>query len=580
EKTTPDVPERFPGLLPLMEQVYDNIIRGKKDRELLNQFRAEVVCRDCGGSRLRPEARAVTIGKRRIFEICSYTIAESLEFFNKLEFSQTQQQIATPIIEQIAKRLDFMSRIGLDYLTLDRPAKTLSGGELQRVRLATGLGSGLVGVCYILDEPSVGLHPRDNQRLINAMRDLQKQGNSVLVVEHDETIMREADWIIDMGVGAGRLGGRVIAEGTQSDIRNNAESITGHFLSGRETIPLPAQRRKAVKSRSITLEGVTTNNLRNVSVQFPLGTFICVTGVSGSGKSSLLNETLVPAVIRRLTGAGTPPGPHKSLRGTTKIDKLIQIDQSPIGRSPRSNPATYSSVFDEIRKVFASTKDAKRFGFKSGRFSFNIPGGRCEECQGQGMQKIEMHFLPDLYAECPQCNGKRFNRQTLGIHYKGKSIADVLDMEIDEAAVFFENYPAIVRQLESMQRVGLGYLTLGQSATTLSGGEAQRIKLATELARVETGNTLYVLDEPTSGLHAHDIKQLLGVLSQLVDNGNTVIVIEHNLDVIKTADWIIDLGPDGGENGGHVTATGTPEDIAKLEDNYTGQFLKKVLSRE
>ncbi len=560
----------------MLDRIYEKS-KSKKEKDLLQPFREAVVCSDCGGCRLRPEARSVIIGKRRIFEICSLTIDAALEFFRQLNFPDHQQVIAEPILQQIVQRLDFMNRIGLDYLTLDRLAKTLSGGELQRVRLATGLGSGLVGICYVLDEPSIGLHPRDNRRLIDAMRVLQSQGNSLLVVEHDEAIMREADWIIDMGPGAGHLGGAIMGQGPPEAIRTNPDSITGRYLAGTESIPLPKSRRKAAKARSILLEGVLTNNLKNITVHFPLGTLICVTGVSGSGKSSLLNETLVPAVQRRLTGTGPSPGPHRSLRGTNKIEKLVLIDQSPIGRSPRSNPATYCGVFDEIRKVFASTKEAKRLGYKSGRFSFNIAGGRCEECQGQGLQKIEMHFLPDLYAVCPVCFGKRFNRQTLRILYKEKSIADVLEMQIDEAAVFFENYPGVLRQLDSLKRVGLGYLTLGQSSTTLSGGEAQRVKLAAELARVETGNTLYVLDEPTSGLHSHDIKQLLSVLSELVDHGNTVIVIEHNLDVMKTADWIIDLGPEGGEQGGEVVATGTPEEIARLPENHTGRFLKTVI---
>ncbi len=575
ETVIPEDPNAFPGILPLLERIYEQTT-GKKEKDAFQPYRSEVLCPDCGGSRLRPEARSVTVGKRRIYEVCELTIDAALAYFRELEFAPAAKQIATPIIEQIVQRIDFMHRIGLDYLTLDRAGQTLSGGELQRVRLASGLGSGLVGVCYILDEPSIGLHPRDNSRLIDAMRLLQSQGNSVLVVEHDEAIMRQADWIVDMGPGAGKLGGQIMAQGTPEQIQAAPDSMTGRYLAGTESIPVPKNRRKANKTKSITLEGATTNNLKDITVSFPLGTFICVTGVSGSGKSSLLNETLVPAIIRRLGGIAPTPGPHKGLKGV-KIDKLIQIDQTPIGRSPRSNPATYCGVFDEIRKVFASTKDARRFGYKSGRFSFNIVGGRCEECQGQGMQKIEMHFLPDLYALCPICSGKRFNRQTLSILYKEKSIADVLDMQIDDAAVFFENYPAIVRQLDSLKRVGLGYLTLGQSSTTLSGGEAQRIKLATELARVETGNTLYVLDEPTSGLHAHDIKKFLEVVSELVDHGNTVIVIEHNLDVIKCSDWIIDLGPEGGEGGGQLLFAGTPEKLAQCTDNSTGVFLKSVL---
>ncbi|MCL2117714.1 MAG: excinuclease ABC subunit UvrA [Planctomycetaceae bacterium] len=566
----------FPGLLQLFEDVYQST-QGKKEREHLQQFRGSVRCRECGGARLRREARSVTIAKQRIHEVCAMTIEKSLEFFRALEFPDELRLVAMPIVEQIVLRLDFLNRVGLDYLTLDRSADSLSGGELQRVRLASGLGTGLVGVCYVLDEPSIGLHPRDNRRLIDAMRNMQQRGNTVIVVEHDEAIMREADWLIDFGPGAGKNGGTIMAQGTPNDVERDANSLTGNYLNGTLAIPVPKKRRKPVKSRMLTLEGCTLHNLKDVTVSFPLGIFLCVTGVSGSGKSSLLNETLVPALTQRLYGTRQKPGPHRNIKGAGKIDKLIRIDQSPIGRSPRSNPATYTGVFDEIRKVFAQTRDAKRRGYKLGRFSFNVAGGRCETCQGQGLRKIEMHFLPDMYAVCPDCEGKRFNRQTLDIRYKEKSIADVLDMPIVEAAGFFRNFPAIARVLDSLHRVGLGYLTLGQSSTTLSGGEAQRIKLAAELSRVETGNTLYVLDEPTSGLHLHDIKQLLDVLSELVDLGNTVIVIEHNLDVIKTADWIIDLGPEGGERGGHLLAAGTPEQIAALEDNATGRYLRKCL---
>ncbi|OHB82712.1 MAG: excinuclease ABC subunit A, partial [Planctomycetes bacterium RBG_16_64_12] len=459
------------------------------------------------------------------------------------------------------------------------PADTLSGGELKRVRLATGLGSGLVGVCYVLDEPSIGLHPRDNRRLIEALRDLQARGNTVLVVEHDEGIIRQADWLIDLGPGAGRHGGRIVAQGPLEEVARNRGSITGRYLTGDLKIPLPSGRRRVAKTRSITLEGVTTNNLKNVTVAFPLSSLVCVTGVSGSGKSSLLNETLARALIRRLGGIAPKPGPHTSLRGASRVDKVVLIDQSPIGRSPRSNPATYTGVFDEIRKVFAGTRAARQRGYKAGRFSFNVKGGRCAECQGQGQRKIEMNFLPDLCVICPVCEGKRFNRQTLQIRYRDQSIADVLQMRVDDAAPFFENFPAIARLLGTLQEVGLGYITLGQSSTTLSGGEAQRVKLATELGRVETGSTVYILDEPTTGLHFDDIRKLLDVLSRLVDLGNTVIVIEHNLDVIKTADWIIDLGPEGGQSGGHVVATGTPEQIAATEGNHTGRYLKNVLDR-
>ncbi|MDR1959623.1 MAG: excinuclease ABC subunit UvrA [Planctomycetaceae bacterium] len=568
----------FSGIVKVLEEIY-RTSRSKTETERLEAFRNQIRCRTCEGTRLRREARSVTIAKHRIHEVCAMTIEQGLEFFRTLEFSEEQQSVTQPILEQVISRLEFLHQIGLDYLTFDRSADSLSGGELQRVRLAAGLGTGLVGVCYVLDEPSVGLHSRDNQRLIDAMRCLQKRGNSVLVVEHDETIMREADWLIDVGPGAGALGGKITAEGVPHQIEQNPDSLTGKYLTGKLVIPVPPKRRKMVKNRSIVLEGCTLHNLKNVNVSFPLGVLTCVTGVSGSGKSSLLNETLIPALSRRLNGGNVKPGPHQTLRGACKIDKLICVDQSSIGRSPRSNPATYTGILDEIRKIFAATKDAKARGYKSSRFSFNVAGGRCETCLGQGIRKIEMHFLPDLYAVCPVCEGKRFNKQTLGIKYKEKSIAEVLDMPVSEAVLFFENFPVILRVLESLERVGLGYLPLGQASTTLSGGEAQRIKLAGELAKTETGNTLYVLDEPTSGLHAHDVSRLLDVLSELVNLGNTVIVIEHNLDVAKVADWIIDLGPEGGERGGYILAVGTPEEIAALPDNETGRFLRNVLKK-
>ncbi len=567
----------FEGLIPLFTSIYQTT-ETKKDKQVLSNYRGKMVCRECRGARIRPEARSVTIGEKRIHEITAMTTEDIRTWITQLELPEDQMIIARPIISQVLERLDFMIRVGLNYLTLDRPSDSLSGGELQRVRLATGLGSGLVGVCYILDEPSIGLHPRDNSRLIAAMRELQERGNTVLVVEHDEAIIRNADWLIDMGPGAGQHGGNVLAEGIPEDIAREHVSLTGKYLAGTEKIPIPEKRRKIVKSKMLTIEGVCTNNLKDVSVSFPLGTFICVSGVSGSGKSSLLNETLVPAIARRLYGSNVKSGSFRSLRGVSRIDKMIQIDQTSIGRTPRSNPATYTGLFDEIRKVFAGSKDARRRGYKIGRFSFNVAGGRCEACQGQGLQKIEMHFLPDLYAICPVCEGKRFNQQTLEIKYKGKSIAEVLDMTVDEASLFFENHPVILRSLESLRRVGLGYLTLGQSSITLSGGEAQRIKLAAELARVETGNTLYVLDEPTCGLHVNDIRQLLSVLYNLVDLGNTVIVIEHNLEVLKAADWIIDLGPEGGKDGGEIMACGTPEQIAQLKNNYTGLYLKDMLA--
>ena len=570
--------EVFVGLIPTLDAVFATA-KSKRERDYLATFRGEVVCPDCGGARVRLEARSTTVAGKKIHEATAATVVEAFEWFKSLTFQPVEQEIASPIVEQILERLDAMNRLGLDYLTLDRAADTLSGGELQRVRLTTGLGAGLSGVCYILDEPSTGLHPRDNEKLIEALRALCDRGNTVLVVEHDEAIMERADWLIDVGPGAGELGGEILAQGTPARVAAEAVSATGRYLSGKAKIAVPEKRRKIVKTRSIVLEGATTNNLKNVTATFPLGVFTCVTGVSGSGKSSLLNETLVPALRRRLNGTGARSTQFKSLRGASRIDKLIQIDQSPIGRTPRSNPATYAGIFDEIRKVFANSRDAKRRGYKAGRFSFNVAGGRCEECQGQGIQKIEMHFLPDMRAVCPVCEGKRFNRQTLEARYKEKSIADVLDMSVDEAREFFANYPTIVRQLESFQQVGLGYLRLGQSSTTLSGGEAQRVKLATELARVETGNTLYVLDEPTCGLHSQDVEKLLEVLQRLVDAGNTVIVVEHHLDVMKTADWIIDMGPEGGVDGGEIVATGTPEEVAALENNETGRFLRTALAK-
>ena len=520
------------------------------------------------------------IAGRAIHEVGALTVDDARGLFAALEFSTDKTPIATPLVREVAARLEFLHKVGLNYLTLDRAADTLSGGELQRIRLATGIGSGLVGTCYILDEPSIGLHPRDNDRLISALRDLQELGNSVLVVEHDEAIMRVADHLIDIGPGAGRGGGCVVSQGSPAHVAADENSVTGTYLSGRSRISVPSQRRATTLKHSINLDGATANNLKNVDLRVPLSAFVCVTGVSGSGKSSLLNETFARAIARRLGGASPKPGAHTSLRGVSQIDKLIEIDQTPIGRTPRSNPATYTGIFDEVRKVFAQTKEARLRGYRSGRFSFNIKGGRCEECQGQGLQKIEMNFLPDLYVECPVCKGARFNRQTLEVRYRDRSIADVLDMRVEEAVGFFENFPVIRRLVESLAEVGLGYLTLGQSCTTLSGGEAQRIKLATELARVATGKTLYLLDEPTTGLHFGDIEKLLQVLDRLVDLGNTVVVIEHNLDVVKTADWVIDLGPEGGVGGGQIVATGTPEEIAALEANHTGRFLQPFLAHD
>ncbi|WDI44189.1 excinuclease ABC subunit UvrA [Bremerella sp. P1] len=565
------------GVLIALEKEFVTTTR-KKRLEQLGKFRGKLPCPACHGARLRPEALAVRVADHNIHQIVRLSINDARTFFDDLEFDEHESLIATPIIREIAKRLAFLEKVGADYLTLDRAADTLSGGELQRVRLATGIGSGLVGICYILDEPSIGLHSRDNHRLIEALVELRDHGNTVIVVEHDEAIMRVADRLVDVGPGAGHRGGQIIAEGTPDVVANVDASITGQYLSGRTKIDVPASRRKVAKSRMISIEGATTNNLKDVAVQVPLGAFVCVTGVSGSGKSSLVNETITPALLRRLGQPSQRPGAFTSLRGTSQVDKVIPIDQSPIGRTPRSNPATYTGVFDEIRKVFAETRQAKQYGYKASRFSFNVKGGRCEECQGQGLRKIEMNFLPDLFVECPQCHGKRFNRQTLRVKYKDLSIADVLNLPIEEASEFFEAVPTIHRVLASLCDVGLGYLSLGQPSTTLSGGEAQRIKLATELARTETGSTLYVLDEPTTGLHFEDIRRLLSVLSRLVDKGNTVLVIEHNLDVIKSADWLIDLGPEGGSGGGQIIATGTPEQVAEVEASYTGQYLKPLLN--
>lgn len=569
---------QFVGLLMLLEREYATTTSVKRKRQL-ELFRGQVDCHACAGARLRPEATSVRLGDKAIQDITGLSLAHALDFFRQWAIPANQQEVARPLVLEISKRLAFLCQVGVDYLTLDRPAGTLSGGELQRVRLASGIGSGLVGVCYILDEPSIGLHPRDNQRLIDALQALKELGNTVLVVEHDEALIRAADELIDLGPGAGVAGGRLVAQGTPDQVAQVAESPTGRFLAGRSRIPLPARRRRVAKTRSIVLDGVTTNNLRNVTARFPLGVFVCVTGVSGSGKSSLVSETLVPGLLRR-TGLSAPkPGPHRGLRGANAIARVVVVDQSPIGRTPRSNPATFSGVFDEIRKVFAGTREAKQRGFSAGRFSFNVKGGRCESCQGYGLQRIEMSFLPDLYVTCAVCNGQRFNQPTLEVRYRGQSIADVLGMSVDEATEFFENFVHITRTLSTFQRVGLGYLRLGQPSKTLSGGEAQRVKLATELARPETGHNMYVLDEPTTGLHAEDIRRLLDVLQQLVEKGNSVIVVEHNLEVIKCADWVLDLGPEGGERGGEVVAEGTPQQISRCGESLTGQCLRPVLER-
>lgn len=554
-------------------------------KEELEAQLTDVPCSACHGARLRPEAMSVLVGGRNIHHICQMSVSDARDFFGCVMFGEEQTLIAAPLLGEISKRLTFLEKVGLGYITLDRASNSLSGGEFQRVRLATGIGSGLTGILYILDEPSIGLHPRDTVRLIAALRELQAQENTVLVVEHDEAVMLAADWLIDVGPGAGIRGGEIIAEGAPTQVAENEQSVTGRYLSGRERGGFTPRHKGSEtenglreEKRTIVLGGVTTHNLKNVTVAFPLGKLIGVSGVSGSGKSSLINETLTPAILRKLGLTAKKPGPFAQLTGAENIDKLIEIDQSPLGRSPKSNPATYSGVFDEIRKVFAATKEAKALGFRASRFSFNASGGRCEECQGQGMKKIEMNFLPDLYVRCPVCGGQRFNRQTLAVKFKGKSIADVLAMPTEEAVSFFENIPAIHRTLQSLQSVGLGYLPLGQSSTTLSGGEAQRIKLATELARPETGRTLYVLDEPTTGLHAADVRQLIGVLQALADRGNTVLVIEHNLDVLLACDWLIDLGPEGGQAGGTIIFSGTPQDLANLPENHTGRFLRQALS--
>ena len=565
----------FPGLPQLLE-LERSAASTDEERERLTAFRGQVACPECGGARLRPEARGVRLGGLRIHDITAQTVTAAEQFFAGLSFTDVEAEVAARTVTEISARLEFLRQVGLDYLTLDRPADTLSGGESQRIRLATGIGSGLVGVCYVLDEPSIGLHPRDNERLLTALRNLQRLGNSVLVVEHDEAIIRRADWLFDMGPGAGIHGGQVVAAGTPADVMQSESSITGKYLAGMLAIPLPEKRRAVSMKRAIAVEGASTHNLKNLDVRFPLAALVCVTGVSGSGKSSLVNETLAKAVRRKLGLGGGKPGPHAAMRGAAQIDKLVEVDQSPIGRTPRSNPATYIGAFDEIRKVFTQTKEARIRGYRGGRFSFNVKGGRCEECQGQGTRKIEMNFLPDLYVTCPVCEGKRFNRQTLEVRYKGLSIAEVLALSVERAVEFFEAFPALRHMLATLAEVGLGYLTLGQASNTLSGGEAQRIKLAAELGRADTGSTLYILDEPTTGLHFDDVRKLLDVLQRLVDRGNTVIVIEHHLDVIKSADWLIDLGPEGGACGGYLLAEGTPEEIAALEGNETGRWLRPL----
>ena len=533
-------------------------------------------CEACHGRRLSPESLAVTVGGLNISEFCDMSVDKALDFINNIELTERQRMIAKLVIKEIISRLNFLKSVGLGYLTLSRAAGTLSGGESQRIRLATQIGSSLMGVLYILDEPSIGLHQRDNDKLLATLKNLRDLGNTVIVVEHDEDTMRAADYIVDIGPGAGAHGGELVCAGTVDDIIACEKSITGQYLSGARKIPVPQTRRKG-NGKFIEVKGARQNNLKNIDVKFPLGTFLCVTGVSGSGKSSLINKLLYKSLASTLNRAKTRSGEHDEILGVENLDKVIDINQAPIGRTPRSNPATYTGVFTDIRELFASTNDAKMRGYSSGRFSFNIKGGRCESCEGDGIIKIEMHFLPDIYVPCEVCGGKRYNRETLEIKYKGKSIYDVLEMTAEEATEFFSNIPKISRKLKTLCDVGLGYIKIGQPATTLSGGEAQRVKLATELSKRPTGKTVYILDEPTTGLHIADVHKLVDVLQKLVDSGNTVIVIEHNLDLIKAADYIIDLGPEGGSGGGTIVGTGTPEEIAQNKNSYTGQYLKKFL---
>lgn len=568
------------------EGILNNMARRYKETESMS-VREELAknisnrpCADCGGSRLRPEARNVYIGNVNLPQISEKSIGESLEFFQGLTLTGQKAQIAEKILKEIRERLEFLVNVGLNYLSLSRSAETLSGGEAQRIRLASQIGAGLVGVMYVLDEPSIGLHQRDNERLLNTLIHLRNLGNTVIVVEHDEDAIREADHIIDIGPGAGVHGGQVIAQGTAKEIMANPNSITGKFLSGEEKIEIPKKRTALDKSKLLKLKGATGNNLKGVNLEIPVGLFTCITGVSGSGKSTLINDTLFPLAQNALNRAEkTDFAPYKSIEGLEYFDKVIDINQSPIGRTPRSNPATYTGLFTPIRELFAGVPEARARGYNPGRFSFNVRGGRCEACQGDGVLKVEMHFLPDVYVPCDQCKGKRYNRETLEIRYKGKTIHQVLDMTVEEAREFFDAIPMIARKLQTLMDVGLSYIRLGQSSTTLSGGEAQRVKLATELSKRDTGKTLYILDEPTTGLHFADIKQLLDVLHRLRDQGNTIVVIEHNLDVIKTADWIVDLGPEGGSGGGQIIATGTPEDVAKVKGSHTARFLKDILTK-
>ena len=567
----------FEGVLPTLDRRH-NETKSQGMRDFYEMYMSNSECPACKGARLKPEILSIKIGDKNINDLTDMSIRKIKDFLNNLELTKTQAMIADMILKEIDKRLQFLIDVGLEYLTLSRSAGTLSGGEAQRIRLATQIGSGLTGVLYILDEPSIGLHQRDNDKLLATLKKLRDLGNTLIVVEHDEDTMYAADQIIDIGPGAGSHGGNVMAQGTAEEVKLVENSVTGQYLSGRKRIPVPKKRRKMVKGKVIEVQGATENNLKNISVKFPLGLFTCITGVSGSGKSTLVNEVLYKTVAKELNGASEKPGKCKGIKGLEKIDKIINIDQSPIGRTPRSNPATYTGVFDLIRDIFAGTNEAKLRGYQKGRFSFNVAGGRCESCNGDGVHKIEMHFLPDVFVPCEVCKGKRYNHETLEVKYKGKSIADVLDMTVEEALEFFDKIPKIKQKLQTLYDVGLSYIKLGQPSTTLSGGEAQRVKLATELSKRATGKTLYILDEPTTGLHIADVHKLVDILQRLVDTGNTILVIEHNLDLIKTCDYIVDLGPEGGDNGGEVIAVGTPEQICKNDRSYTGKFLKKYLS--
>jgi excinuclease ABC subunit A len=567
----------FEGVVPFIHRRHSET-DSDYSRDKYEAYMRETPCDVCKGARLKPEVLAVTLGDKNISEITELSIRECAEFLKAIKLNKREAQIAERVMKEVHARLGFLLDVGLDYLSLARPAGTLSGGEAQRIRLATQIGSGLVGVLYVLDEPSIGLHQRDNRRLIDTLTRLRNLGNTLIVVEHDEETIRTADWVVDIGPGAGEHGGEVVVSGSYEDLIASKESITGAYLSGRKSIAIPQKRRPVDPKRQLVVKGAKENNLQNIDVEVPLGVFVSVTGVSGSGKSTLVNDILYTVLANKLNGARMVPGRHRTVSGIDLLDKVVHVDQSPIGRTPRSNPATYTGVFDKVRALFAETSEAKIRGYQQGRFSFNVKGGRCENCSGDGTITIEMNFLPDVYVPCEVCHGARYNRETLEVHYKGKTIAVVLDMPIEHAANFFESVPAIARYLKTLNDVGLGYVRLGQSAPTLSGGEAQRVKLATELQRRSTGRTIYVLDEPTTGLHFEDVSKLLGVLNRLVDTGNTVVVIEHNLDVIKSSDWVIDMGPEGGFRGGLVVAEGTPEDVAKVKASYTGQFLGEILA--